>query len=117
MGRAQDRGCWRWRRRTWRSRALSLRTPGGDDVGKLRPLPLLGLLLGRANIDETGHALVVGKPKRVAYAGTIAVPLGDPLRAVAERGGGDDQILAGGAGRKDLLPVRRSRVFDHARDH
>src|SRR3990170_3401966 len=93
------------------------RAPGRDDLAKRWPLPLVGLLFGGANIDETGDALVAGKRKGLAHAFAISAPLGDPLRAVAERRGGENEILAGGAGREDLLPFRRCRVLHHARDH
>src|SRR3990170_5215223 len=93
------------------------RAPGRDDLAKLWQLPLVGLLLGGANIDETGDALVAGKRKGLAHAFAVSAPLGDPLCAVAERRGGEDEILAGGAGREDLLPFRRCRVLHHARDH
>src|SRR3989304_7662787 len=93
------------------------RAPGRDDPAKRWPLPLVGLLFGGANIDETGDALVAGKGKGLAHAFAIGAPLGDPLRAVAKRRGGEDEILTGGAGREDLLPFRRCRVLHHARDH
>src|SRR3990172_11184139 len=93
------------------------RAPERDDLAKRWPFPLLGRLFGGANIDETGDALVAGKRKGLAHAFAIGAPLGDPLRAVAERRGGEDEILAGGAGRENLLPFRRCRVFFPARDH
>src|SRR4029079_1103798 len=77
--------------------------PGLRNVGERRPLPPLGLLLGGADIDEAGHPLIVGKLERFAHALAVAVPLGDPLGTVTKRGGGDQQVLTRGPGRKHLL--------------
>src|SRR5918994_7154572 len=95
----------------------ALRAPVGDDRIELRAFAFLGLLLGRPDIYEAGHPLVRGQAKRAAHALAIGTPLGDPLRAVAERIGGEDEILAGGAGRQDLLPFRRPLALHHPRDH
>src|SRR5581483_5054006 len=101
-------------RRTVRLLTVGLRAPGRNDVRELGPLALLGLLLGRADIDEACNALVLGETKGFAHALAVAVPLRDPLRAVAEGGRGEDQVLAGGARREHLLPFGRRRVLDDA---
>src|SRR4029450_13587707 len=68
-------------------------------------------------IDETGDALVVGEVQRLSHALAVAVPFGDPLRAIAERSGGENEALAGGPRRKGLLPVVSPRILPHARNH
>src|SRR5262245_39565263 len=45
--------------------------PAGHDVGELRPLALGLPLLGRADVDEAGHALVGAKAQRGAHRGAV----------------------------------------------
>src|ERR1700687_4112177 len=90
-----------------RPEGARLWAPGRDDIGKDRPLALLGLLLRRANIDETGDPLVIGKRQGLAHPLAVPAPCGDPWHPDPERGGGNEEVLAGGARREDLLPFRR----------
>src|SRR5207237_10613827 len=78
--------------------------PAGHDLGKLRPLAVGLLLLGRADVDEAGRALVGGEAQGCAHALAVGIPLRDPAGAEAQRVGGKTHVEAGGAAGEDLLP-------------
>src|ERR1700687_533479 len=90
-----------------RPEGARLWAPGRDDIGKGRALALLGLLLRRAKIDETGDPLVIGKRQGLAHALAVAAPFGDPLHPEPERRGGNEEVLAGGGRREELSPFPR----------
>ena len=80
------------------------------------PIAIGLLLLGGADVDEAGDALVGGEPERRAHGGAVGIPLRDPAGAEAQRVGGQAQIEAGGAAGQDLLPLGRAGIGRHARD-
>ena len=90
--------------------------PAGGDPVEVRPVAVGLLFLGRADVDEAGHALVVRQPERGAHAGAVGVPLGDPARAEPQRVGGQAQVHASRAAGEDLLPLRCRGVGHGARD-
>src|SRR5687768_9953505 len=77
--------------------ASRLTRPAGHDLGQLRPLAVGLLLLGGADIDEAGHALVGGEPEAGAYGLAVGIPLRDPAGGKAQGIGGQTHIEAGGS--------------------
>jgi len=53
---------------------------------------------------EAGDALLRTDAERIEHAPVIGVPFGDPVRAVAERVGGEHQVHGGGAGGEGPAP-------------
>ena len=71
-------------------------------------------------MDEAGDFLIRLKAEAVEDVAVEREPAGQPIGAVAERGGGGDDVHGAGTGRQLLLPRRhlgvRSSEADHADD-
>src|ERR1700722_17691422 len=87
----------------------------GHNLAERRPRAILDRGGRPADVNEAGDTFIFSQAERLAKAGVIGHPFGEPSRRETEGAGGDNQIHAHGARGQNLLPFGNFLVWRCAR--